>query len=153
MLRIGVRFNLFLVFGCGMIQCKILAKVASSFGPAKPSCAMLQSCPLSQCAFVGVMVAGDVIASVIHPKPCAIPIEPARVRAQLIFLMSQRPLGYDGVARWLTSHAACHGQADPMLGKTWLPAGEVRSYFALYKQDMLQRHGVTQAGVSRRNAA
>ena len=92
------------------------------------------------------MVAGDVIASVapqaavavvvttIHPQPCAIPIEPAWVRAQLSFRMPQSPLGYDGVARWLTSHAARHGQADPMLGKTWLPAGEVRSYYALAKQ-------------------
>ena len=118
---------------------------------------MLQPCSFSQYAFVGVMVASDVIASVtpqasvavvvatIHPKPFVISFEQARVRAQLISLMSQRPLEYHGVARWLSSHAARHGQTDPTLGKTWLPAGDVRSYYALYKQDMLQRHGVTQA--------
>ena len=57
--------------------------------------------------------------------------------------MSQRPVAYDGVVRWLHSYAARHGQADPRHGKTWLPAGEVASYYALYEKDMLQRHGVT----------
>ena len=58
-------------------------------------------------ASVGVMVTGDAIARVapqaavavvvatIHPEPYAIPLDPARVRAQLIFLMPQRTLGME----------------------------------------------------------
>lgn len=55
---------------------------------------------------------------------------------------------YEGAVRWLERYADTHAEVNPIDGKRYLPAGEKTSYYERYKKDMLERHGVTEAGVS-----
>ena len=58
---------------------------------------------------------------------------------------TNKPAAYLGARQWLEWYAESHAECSPMDGRAYLPAGRKAFYYAHYRKDILERHGVTEA--------
>ena len=58
---------------------------------------------------------------------------------------NSKAAAYLGVRQWLEWYAQTHAEQSPSDARAYLPAGRKVFYYAHYRRDILERHGVTEA--------
>ena len=58
---------------------------------------------------------------------------------------ANKATAYLGARQWLEWYADTHTEMSPTDGKAYLPAGRKAFYYAHYKKDTMERHGVADA--------